>query len=55
MQLATKFGVPLESSLFIDDKEKNVQAARDVGMYAMRFTLQGSDEMTAWYKQLRFE
>jgi 2-haloacid dehalogenase len=36
--LAERAGVDLTRSVFIDDSEKNVRAARDVGMTALHFT-----------------
>ncbi len=40
-QVVDKLGAPADSYLFIDDREVNCQAARDVGMHAHRFVSTG--------------
>ena len=44
---AERLGVPAEECLFIDDAERNVTAAREVGMTAVHYRIHHGDDLAA--------
>ena len=44
---AERLGLPAEECLFIDDAERNVTAAREVGMAAVHFRVHHGDDLAA--------
>ncbi len=44
---AERLGLPVEECLFIDDAERNVTAAREVGMTAVHFRVHKGDDLAA--------
>lgn len=52
-QLAvTRLGLPVEECVFIDDLERNVTAAREVGMAAVHFRVHQGDDLAAQLAEL---
>ena len=49
---AERLKLPVEECLFIDDAERNVEAAREVGMSAVHFRVHKGDDLAAQFAAL---
>lgn len=49
---AERLGLPVEECLFIDDAERNVEAAREVGMAAVHYRVHRGDDLAAQLAEL---
>ena len=49
---AERLGLPVDECLFIDDAERNVKAAREVGMSAIHFRVHRGDDLAAQLAEL---
>jgi putative hydrolase of the HAD superfamily len=48
---AERLGLPVEECLFIDDTERNVVAAREVGMAAIHFRIYEGDNLAEQFAE----
>ncbi len=49
---AERLELPVEECLFIDDAERNVEAAREVGMSALHFRVHKGDDLAAQFAEI---